>query len=142
MAEGVARAMFPAWRIQSAGSKPATVNPFAVRALAELGLDAKTHASKSVDSIDPASVDTVITLCAEEVCPVFFGKAERIHWPLPDPAGHAGTDEEQLRRFREVREEIRRRLAAWGRSVGTEPAPLMERPAISGGPSTKEQRST
>jgi arsenate reductase len=54
--------------------------------MAELGVDLSTHHSKSVQTIDPAHVDTVITLCAEEVCPVFLGQARRLHWPIPDPA--------------------------------------------------------
>jgi len=53
----------------------------------------------------------VITLCAEEVCPVFLGKARRLHWGLPDPAGNGATEAEQLQSFRDVREELRRRLA-------------------------------
>jgi arsenate reductase len=63
-----------------------------------------------VSTIDPSTVDTVVTLCAEEVCPVFLGKARRLHWPLPDPAAATGTDGERLARFREVRDEIRRRF--------------------------------
>ncbi|MBL8114116.1 MAG: arsenate reductase ArsC [Acidobacteria bacterium] len=111
MAEGLARAHFgDSVRVQSAGSAPSRVNPLAVAALAELGIDLSAHTSKSVDTIDPATVDTVVTLCAEEVCPVFLGKARRIHWPLPDPAGAEGSEEERLARFRDVRDEIRRRL--------------------------------
>lgn len=111
MAEGLARAHFgDSVRVQSAGSLPSRVNPLAIAALAELGIDLGAHTSKSVDTIDPATVDTVVTLCAEEVCPVFLGKARRIHWPLPDPAGAEGSDEERLARFRDVRDEIRRRL--------------------------------
>lgn len=111
MAEGLARAQFgDSVRVQSAGSAPSRVNPLAIAALAELGIDLSAHTSKSVDTIDPATVDTVVTLCAEEVCPVFLGKARRIHWPLPDPAGAEGSDEERLARFRDVRDEIRRRL--------------------------------
>jgi len=111
MAEGLARNFFGENAlVQSAGSKPSRVNPLAIAALNEVGIDISGHRSKSVESIDPATVETVITLCAEEVCPVFLGKAERIHWPLPDPAGQDGTEEQQLQKFREVRDEIGRRL--------------------------------
>jgi arsenate reductase len=111
MAEGIAKNLLgDKGLIQSAGSKPSRVNPFAITALWELGIDISGQRSKSVTEIDPATVDTVITLCAEEECPVFLGKAERIHWPLPDPGKGAVTDEEKLKSFREVRDEIGRRL--------------------------------
>ncbi len=112
MAEGLARQMFPGLRIQSAGSRPSRVNPYALEVLAEQGIDAASHTSKSVQDIDPASVDLVITLCAEEVCPLFLGKAERLHWPIPDPASDDPTlaPEDLRARFRAGRDEIRRRL--------------------------------
>ncbi len=112
MAEGLARAMFPGLRVQSAGSRPSRVNPYAIEVLAEAGIDITGRTSKSVETIDPASVDLVITLCAEEVCPLFLGKAERLHWPIPDPASDDPTlTPEDLRgRFRAGRDEIRRRL--------------------------------
>lgn len=115
MAEGLARAVFgDAVRVQSAGSVPTHVNPLAIAAMAELSIDLKTHASKSVDTIDPATVDLVITLCAEEVCPVFLGQAKRLHWPLPDPddKGTAKDDDERRARFRGARDELQRRLIA------------------------------
>jgi arsenate reductase len=112
MAEGVARSLAPPGvTASSAGSKPSRVNPFAIRALAEIGIDIRSHHSKSVDTLAPVGVDAVITLCAEEVCPVFLGKAKQIHWGLPDPAGAGRTDEEQLQAFRDVRDELRRRLS-------------------------------
>ena len=112
MAQGLARQVFPGFRIQSAGSRPSQVNPYAVEALAEVGVDASSHTSKSVQDIDPATVDLVITLCAEEVCPLFLGKAERLHWPIPDPASDdpALTPDDLRARFRAGRDEIRRRL--------------------------------
>ena len=113
MAEGLARARFgDRARVASAGSSPATVNPFAIAALDEVGIDISGHRSKGVDTIDPATVDLVVTLCAEEVCPAFPGTARRLHWPLPDPAGGAGSDAERLDGFRAVRDEIARRLEA------------------------------
>lgn len=111
MAEGLARARFgDAVRVQSAGSDAAGVNPLAVKALAELGIDISGQTSKKVDTIDPATVDTVVTLCVEEVCPVYLAKARRLHWPLPDPTAGGGSDEERLARFRRTRDEIRARL--------------------------------
>ena len=114
MAEGLARALFgPAVTVQSAGSVPTRVNPLAIQAMAEAGIDISKHHSKSVDEIDPSTVDTVITLCAEEVCPVFLGRARRLHWPLPDPAAPTGDGPASIDRFRDVRDEIRRRLKAF-----------------------------
>lgn len=111
MAEGLARARFgDRARVQSAGSAPAPVNPLAVRALAELGIDISGQRSKRADSIDPSTVDTVVTLCADEVCPVFPSRVRRLHWPLPDPAGAPGSEEERLARFRTVRDAIAARL--------------------------------
>jgi arsenate reductase len=116
MAEGLARARFgESVRIQSAGSCAAGVNLLAVRALAEIGIDASAQTSKTVDTIDPATVDTVVTLCAEEVCPVTLAGARHIHWPLPDPTAGGGTEEEQLVRFRNTRDELKRRIDAFAR---------------------------
>ena len=55
-------------------------------------------------------MDAVITLCVEEVCPVFLGNAHRLHWGLPDPAGIEGGEERKMQAFREIREELERRL--------------------------------
>ncbi len=115
MAEGLARDLFgDAVRVRSAGSSPSRVNPFAIRAMAELGIDLGTHTSKSVQTIDPEDVDLVVTLCAEEVCPVFLSSARRLHWPLQDPdrKDEDLTDAERLRHFRVARDELRARLEA------------------------------
>jgi arsenate reductase len=112
MAEGIARALAPASvKVSSAGSQPSKLNPLAVKALAEIGIDISGHHSKGVGDIPPDDVDTVITLCAEEVCPVWLGKAARFHWGLPDPAHAGATEAERLQAFRDVRDELRRRLA-------------------------------
>jgi arsenate reductase len=123
MAEGLARARFGnAVRVQSAGSDAAGVNPLAVKVLSELGIDISSQTSKTVDTIDPRTVDTVVTLCAEEVCPVFLSKARRLHWPLPDPTAGGGTEEEQLARFRRARDEIKARLETFFGDDGKEKA--------------------
>ena len=113
MAEGLARSLLgPNVLVQSAGSRPSSVNPYAVEVMRELGLELGAHRSKSVDSIDPATVETVITLCAEEVCPVFLGQARRLHWPIADPASDdpALTRDELLARFRAARDQLRGRI--------------------------------
>lgn len=113
MAEGLARSLFGKLvKVQSAGSQPSRVNPFAVKAMQEVGIDITSHQSKSVNDIDPSSVGVVITLCAEEVCPVWPGKFDRMHWPLPDPASSDPSISERalLARFRTAREELRSKL--------------------------------
>lgn len=113
MAEGLGRMIFgDRVPVQSAGSEPATVNPYAIEVMKELGVDLAAHTSKSVQTLDPANVGTVITLCAEEVCPVFLGKARRLHWPIPDPASKDPSipREEMLTRFRTARDTIREKL--------------------------------
>jgi arsenate reductase (thioredoxin) len=110
MAEGLGRMIFgERARVQSAGSEPSKVNPYALEVMRELDVDLGMHHSKSVQTIDPATVDVVITLCAEEVCPVFLGKARRLHWPIPDPASKDPSipREEMLQRFRTARDTIR-----------------------------------
>ena len=111
MAEGIARSLAPQGvKVSSAGSSPASVRPQAIQVLKEIGIDISGHRSKGLDSIDAGSVDAVITLCAEEVCPVFLGKAHRVHWGLPDPAAVTGSEETRLNAFRSVRDELLRRL--------------------------------
>ncbi len=68
MAEGIARSLAPSGvTVSSAGSQPSRVNPLAIRALDEIGIDIRSHTSKGVESISPAGVDAVITLCAAQV---------------------------------------------------------------------------
>lgn len=113
MAECIARNTAPEGvTVYSAGSHPGGVNPYALRALAEIGLDASGQHSKGVDDVPLDRIDTVITLCAEEVCPTFPRAVPRQDWGLPDPAGVDGTDEERLASFRLVRDELRRRIDA------------------------------
>lgn len=121
LAEGMGRYLFgDRVEIESAGSQPSKVNSFAAQALKESGIDISKHYSKSVDDLSPgflADLDYVITLCAEEVCPILISKAKKLHWPLPDPAGKGGTDEDQLDRFRATRDEIKRRLEVFGHEL-------------------------
>jgi len=110
MAEGLARSMTDRGiEIYSAGSKPTVVNPLAIRAMAEIGIDLSTHRSKPIDAVPLDRVGVVVTLCAEEVCPVLPG-VESHHWPLSDPAAVTGDESDRLAAFRVVREGIRTRL--------------------------------
>ena len=113
MAEGWARALVPAGvEVFSAGSNPASVNPLAAEVMREVGIDLSGHTSKAVGAIPVDEIGTVVTLCAEEVCPAFPRAVNRHHWPLADPAGATGSRDAQLESFRAVRDEIRRRLEA------------------------------
>lgn len=111
MGEGIARAIAPdGITISSAGSEPKSVHPLAIEALKEIGIDISSHRAKRVSDINVESVDLVITLCEEEVCPIFPGNAIRLHWPLPDPAKVSCNADIQLSHFRKVRDEILTRI--------------------------------
>ncbi len=113
MAEGLARALLgDSAMVLSAGSAPSQVNPHAIAVMAERGIDISGHRSKPVTVIDTAAVDLVITLCAEEVCPVLPGRVRRLHWPIADPASAdpALAEGEVRARFRSARDQIEARL--------------------------------
>jgi arsenate reductase len=115
MAEALARVILPeGTKVQSAGSDPSSVHPMAVQVLAEMGIDMSGQRSKSVDSVEREGIDTVVTLCAEEVCPVFLGQARRIHWGLPDPDRAGIGDEEKLQRFRDTRDRLEKLIRLLG----------------------------
>lgn len=117
MAEGLARRILGDHvDIMSAGSQPTKVNPYAIEAMAEIGIDISGHRSKSVDEIDPAGIDLVITLCAEEVCPVLPGRVRRLHWPIRDPAlTEPSLPPEDMRaRFQTARDQIKARIEILG----------------------------
>lgn len=109
MAEGLARHIYGENAIfYSAGSNPSFVNPHSITVLRELGIDITHHQSKSVDQLKEINFDFVITLCAEEVCPVYLGAAKKLHWPFSDPASE--EESEALRQFRKVRDQIEAKL--------------------------------
>lgn len=122
LAEGLAKQIFPNAEIKSAGSHPGKLNPFAVQAMKEIGIDISKHYSKSVDDLSPkflASLDFVITLCAEEVCPVLVSKAKKLHWPFPAPASKDPLpDDVLLKRFREARDAIKERMEQFKMELG------------------------
>ena len=112
MAEGIARTLCPEGvTVASAGSSPSRVRPEAAAALAEIEIDISHHHSKSVEQLAGQKIDAVITLCADEVCPVWLGQAHRLHWGLPDPAAVQDDAGARMAAFRDVRDELRRRLA-------------------------------
>ena len=114
LAEGLLHAMAgDRMQVFSAGSEPSFVHPFALCVLQERGIDASLHRSQSVAEFAYKQFDYVITLCAEQVCPVFLGATNKLHWALPDPAGVLGSDEEKLQAFRHTADELTRRLKDW-----------------------------
>ena len=111
MAEGLARHFYgEMFTVQSAGSEPGQLDPLAVQAMADLGIDISHHFSKSVDDIEAGSVDIVITLCKKEVCPVFLVKTEKLNWPHEDPVNKNLSKAEQLQNFCKVRDQIQKKL--------------------------------
>src|SRR5260370_5286093 len=96
----------------SAGTRPVGVNPLAIEAMREAGIDISAQRSKSVAEFAGQKFATVITVCdsAAEQCPVFPGAPQRVHWSLPDPAAVSGTREEKMAAFRRVRGELEKRI--------------------------------
>ena len=107
MAEGLARQILgERAEVSSAGSNPASLSSHAVEAMAEIDIDITGHFSKSVDTIDLPGLDLVVTLCAEEVCPILPARVRRLHWPIPDPtAQDRGEPKAHFRAAREVIQE-------------------------------------
>lgn len=104
------------WQAESAGSRPSGyVHPLAIKAMEEIGIDISANQSKSLDRFRDQSFDLVVTVCdnAREACPVFPGAARTLHWPFDDPADAVGADDEKMKMFRRVRDEIRGRISAW-----------------------------
>ena len=114
MAEGFLRSFDPALEVYSAGTQPAArINPSAVQAMKEVGVDISGGKPKSVDQFTGESFDYVVTVCddADRNCPNFRGKiGKRLHIGFPDPAKATGTDAEKLAVFRKVRDDIRARF--------------------------------
>lgn len=106
MAEGLARAILPSsFDIASAGSTPGSLNPLAVEALAETGIDISAQRSKALEEVAPETADLIVTLCAEEVCPFIPGRVIRLHWPIADPA-----KTNDITTFRAARDQIIRKI--------------------------------
>jgi arsenate reductase len=99
--------------IYSAGSEPKVVNPLAIEVMKEVGVSLLEHHSKSIEELPIESIDTVITLCAEEVCPVFPGPLSQEHWPHPDPADSSEDAEEQKENFRRVRDLLKEKIKTY-----------------------------
>ncbi len=113
MAEGFAREILPAtWRIASAGLEVHGLNPWAVKVMAEKGVDISKQQSQLIDPEFLRRCDYVVTLCgdARDRCPVVSQNVSKIHWPLVDPAQATGDEQARLLVFRQVRDEIESRV--------------------------------
>jgi arsenate reductase len=100
------------FQVESAGLEPGKLNPYVVRAMAEVGIDISGNGTKSVFDLAKAgrSYDVVVTVCSKEAaerCPIFPGRHEKLHWPFDDPASFTGSDEEIMAGVRRVREQIK-----------------------------------
>ena len=120
MAEGLLRHDAGEYfEVESAGTKASFVRPEAIAVMRELGMDISGHRSKCVDEFEEREFDYVITVCdnARESCPVFFGKAQKLHQDFEDPAAFTGPEEQRLIVFRRVRDELRAFLLDFSKRV-------------------------
>lgn len=116
MAEGFLRAMAgDRFEARSAGTEKTSVNPLAIRVMAERGIDLGGHTSKVYDGLMQERWDYLVTVCddANERCPFVPGSVKRLHWSFEDPSRARGTEEERLHVFRRVRDQIEQRLVEW-----------------------------
>ncbi len=134
MAEGLLRHFAgDRFEVYSAGLDPKPVNPYAIQAMRDIGIDISGHQSKSVmDYLGHVHMSYVITVCsnAEERCPIFPFSTQRIHWPFEDPAAFVGSEAETLAKFCEVRDQISTRLQLWLNEQGITPQALPASPPI------------
>jgi arsenate reductase len=113
MAEGFLRHFAgDQFEVVSAGTKPGVLNPLAVKAMAELGIDISRQTSKSITEFLNLPIQYVVTVCdhARESCPLFPGAVRMLHWSFEDPAAAKGTNEQKLAVFRRIRDQIQIRI--------------------------------
>ncbi len=113
MSEGLLRHLAKdRFQVASAGTHPAGLNPYAVEAMREIGIDISHHVSERVDTYLGETFDHVITVCdrAKESCPIFPGSPALLHWSIEDPASSQGTYAQRLEQFRKIRDQIEERI--------------------------------
>lgn len=116
MAEGLLRHQAgDRYEVFSAGTHPSAVRREAIAAMKEIAIDISGHRSKSIAGFAGQEFDFVITVCdnANESCPLFPGRTQRLHWPFEDPAALQGSEQERLAAFRTVRDQIRERISVF-----------------------------
>lgn len=106
-------------QVESAGTEKTEMRPFALKVLAEIGIDASAQSSKTLERFLDERFDYVITVCdaANAACPTFPNAAIREHWSIPDPSKAIGREDQQLERYREVRDELELRIASLLRRI-------------------------
>ncbi|SDX83973.1 VOC family protein [Nitrosomonas halophila] len=127
IAEGLARNLLgPSTNIMSAGAQPTAVHPYAIETMAEIGIDISRQRSTSEMDIDPASIDLVITLCAERVCPSLPANIRHLHWPIPDPVPDdpALAPDAIRAHFQVTRDQIQARIEILASLLNIPPGPL------------------
>ena len=109
MAEGLLISFLSNTKVYSAGTKPEKVNPYAIKAMAEIGIDISQNTSNHADEYAHIDFDYVFTVCdnAKEICPIYPKAKQMIHHSFVDPADSRGTDSEQLKVYIEVRDQLR-----------------------------------
>lgn len=115
--------------VYSAGLEPREISPYARRVMAEIGFDLRQHTSKGLlQFLGQVNFGYIITVCskAEARCPIFPGVSIRLYWPFDDPAEFEGRDEERLNKFREIRDQIDRRITDWLREQNIQPAETIQ----------------
>ena len=111
---------------ESAGLEPGSLNPFAVRAMGEIGIDISHNATKSVFDFaaEGRRYDVVVTVCSKEAaerCPIFPGAHKKLHWPFPDPSAYGGSDEEKMAGTRRIRDMIEAEVVEFAAEYGPMP---------------------
>jgi len=111
MAEGLLRALYGnRYEVFSAGTEPGRVSPYAIKVMAEIGIDIGAHRAKSLQEFLNQKFDYMVTVCdhAKESCPYFPGGKKILHQSFEDPSTLTGSEEEIIAGFRRIRDEIRR----------------------------------
>ena len=104
------------FEVYSAGLEPGPIHPYVYKVMAEVGLDLEGHYSKGVDAFfNQLYFGILITVCekAEARCPTFPGLGQRFYWPIEDPVGHQGSEEERIEMFRRARDRIDEHILDW-----------------------------
>ncbi len=120
MAEGLLRHLASdKFEVFSAGINPTSINPLAIKAMNEIGIDISRQRTKSINEFLGQQFDYIVTVCdnARQTCPVFHGQYEKIHWDLGDPAEAQGSEDERIVIFRRIRYEIEQKIKDWIKSI-------------------------